>query len=515
MKIDLALLSVSEKQGLVPLAEELHRMGIQILSTGGTGRVLHEAGIPYTAVAEHTGFPEILEGRVKTLHPRIHGALLARLEKEEDRQTLEQHSIPPIGLVVVNLYPFSDTVERKGVAEEEALEQIDIGGPTLIRASAKNFRNVTVMVDPSDYSRVLQELKEKDRQTTHETRSELARKAFHHTAAYDAAIATWFDRRLHTGQTDLPASLPLHLHRQSVLRYGENPHQRGALYRCGWGPAAGLPAARQLQGKQLSFNNYMDLAAAWELSTEFDRTACVIVKHTNPCGTAVADSLVEAYRRALACDPVSAFGSVIGFNRTVTAETARELKSLFVEAIIAPAFHPQALEVLSSKENLRLMEMKQEEGGDNLDVKRIPGGFLVQDCDKFHLLQQDLKTVTRRSPNEVELEDLMFSWTVARHVKSNAIVFARGGRTVGIGAGQMSRVDSVKLAELKAHGPLDHAVMASDAFFPFRDAVDEAARCGIRAIIQPGGSIRDSEVIQAADEHGMAMVFTGIRHFKH
>ncbi|GAB4230310.1 MAG: bifunctional phosphoribosylaminoimidazolecarboxamide formyltransferase/IMP cyclohydrolase [Acidobacteriota bacterium] len=518
MKVEWAILSVSDKRGLVEFARGLADLGIHILSTGGTGRALAEAGIPYTPVSEHTGFPEILDGRVKTLHPRIHGGLLARHEDPVHRQTLEEHGIPPIGLVAVNLYPFVKTVSRDAVTVEEAVENIDIGGPTMVRAAAKNHATVTVVVDPDDYAAVLEELRSRGGETTLETRRRLAKKAFAHTAAYDAAIATYFESLV--SETDqMPETLHLSLIRAAELRYGENPHQRAALYRPVAAEDTGLVGAEQLHGKQLSFNNYLDLQAAWALVTELEETACAIIKHNNPCGVALGSGPREAYERALECDPVSAFGSIVAFNTQVTRDAAEALVQLFVEAVIAPEYEERALEVLKTKKNLRIMRLPGEKAAKDavgpFDLKRIQGGILAQDKDLYYVKAEDLKVVTQRKPTDEEIAEMLFAWVVCKHVKSNAIVYTRERRTLGIGAGQMSRVDSARLAAEKARFPLEGAVMASDAFFPFRDGIDEAASRGIQAVIQPGGSVRDAEVIQAADEHGMTMVFTGIRHFRH
>ena len=517
MRIEFALLSVSDKEGLIEFARGLAQAGIQLLSTGGTGKALETAGIPYRKVSDHTGFPEILDGRVKTLHPKIHGGILARHDDPEHSATLARHDIPPIGLVAVNLYPFSRTVRKAGVTVEEAIENIDIGGPTLIRAAAKNHAHVAVVVDPGDYPRVLAQLAVNQGVLRPEARRELARKAFHHTAGYDAAIGSYFDRIAEDGD-GLPPAINLALTRVSTLRYGENPHQRAAVYRPQFQPPGGIVAAEQKHGKQLSFNNYLDLEAAWALASEFQDTACVIVKHTNPCGVALGISPREAYEKALACDPVSAFGSIVAFNRTVDEASAEEVEKLFVEAIVAPAYSAEALEILSRKKNLRIMVMPPEATADalgDLDFKRISGGILAQDRDAYYLREADLRVVTKRAPTEEEVRDLLFAWVVCKHVKSNAIVYARERGTLGVGAGQMSRVDSARIAAEKAQSPLSGSVMASDAFFPFRDGLDAAAQHGIRAVIQPGGSVRDDEVVRAADEHDMAMVFTGIRHFRH
>ncbi|MEJ2146829.1 MAG: bifunctional phosphoribosylaminoimidazolecarboxamide formyltransferase/IMP cyclohydrolase [Acidobacteriota bacterium] len=518
MKVEYALLSVSDKQGLVEFAAGLSKLGIKLLSTGGTGKALVEAGLPFTKVSDHTGFPEILDGRVKTLHPRIHAGILARHDDPAHQATLSEHQIPPIGLVVVNLYPFVRTVSREGVTVEEAIENIDIGGPTLIRAAAKNFAYLTVVVDPADYPTVLAELETNHLEVSRETRWELARRAFHHTAAYDAAISAYFEQ-LTEKEEGLPPVINLSLSRVTSLRYGENPHQRAALYRPQFLPVSGLVGSRQLHGKQLSFNNYIDLQGAWGLISDFSETACAIIKHTNPCGAALGPTPKQAYERALECDPVSAFGSVVAFNREVDLETAEAMSQLFVEAVIAPAFTDEALEKFSRKKNIRIMLMPPEvasrDSVGTLDLKRISGGILAQDKDQYYMKPSDLKVVTRRQPTDEEIDELLFAWTVCKHVKSNAIVYTRERRTIGVGAGQMSRVDSARIAAEKARSSLEGAVMASDAFFPFRDGLDEAASRGIRAVIEPGGSVRDEEVIQAADEHDVAMVFTGIRHFKH
>lgn len=518
MKIETALLSVYNKDGVVELAKSLTEMGVRILSTGGTSSVLKKAGVPVVGVSEYTGSPEILDGRVKTLHPRVHGGILARHDDPGHQQTLQENDISAIGLVVVNLYPFSETIQKEGVTIEQAIEQIDIGGPTMIRAAAKNHKYTTVLVDPADYAKVVEEIGSQG-ETSEATRRSLAGKAFHHTASYDAAIAGYFEG-LDSEDEGLPPALNLALLQKSSLRYGENPHQRAALYQPWFMPAAGLVSARQHQGKELSFNNYLDLESAWNLAGEFEDPFCAIIKHTNPCGAALGAGLPEAYEKALACDPLSAFGSVVAFNREVDADTAELMRSLFVEAVVAPGYHKDALEIFSKKKNLRVMEMgeqaiKPDPAGKWFDFKKISGGFLVQDRDLYYMKSKDLKTVTERVPTKEETKDLLFSWEVCKHVKSNAIVYARDGQTIGVGAGQMSRVDSVRLAAQKAQLSLENCVLASDAFFPFRDAIDEAAGNGVRAIIQPGGSIRDEEAIEAANEHDIAMVFTGIRHFRH
>jgi phosphoribosylaminoimidazolecarboxamide formyltransferase/IMP cyclohydrolase len=517
MVIQTALVSVSNKDGIVDFCRELTALGIRVLSTGGTAKLLRQEGINVDAVSDYTGFPEILGGRVKTLHPRIHGGILALHDDPAHQKVLEEHGISPIGLVVVNLYPFVQTIQREGVTLPEAVEQIDIGGPSMIRAAAKNFRYVTVVVDPADYPTVLAQMKVNACQTSAEERFRLAGKAFGHTSAYDSAIAAYLRQQQSGAETEaatLPAAISLSLAKQADLRYGENPHQRAALYAAG--APTGLVAAKQLQGKELSFNNYIDLQAAAGLAAEFDEPFCAIIKHTNPCGAAVGATLADAYERAFECDPVSAFGSVIGFNRVVDAQTVEKMGSRFVEAIIAPGYEPAALELLGQKKNCRVMEASPtQQGLVEFDFKKISGGFLVQDQDLHYLTEKDLKVVTKRAPEPDEISDLLFAWNIAKHVKSNAIIYVKDKKTVGVGAGQMSRVDSARIAVQKAQVPVAGAVMASDAYFPFRDSIDEAAKSGIRAIIEPGGSVRDDEVIQAANEHGMAMVFTGIRHFKH
>lgn len=516
MGIELALLSVSDKRGIDKLASSLSRMGIQILSTGGTARTLRQAGVSVTPISEHTGFPEILAGRVKTLHPRIHAGILARPNLKEDLQALQDQEIPPIGLVVVNLYPFTETVARSDVHLSEAIEQIDIGGPTLIRAAAKNHEHVAVVVDPSDYDSLVEELRTNSGQTGIDTRRELAARAFQHTAAYDGAISEYF-QQMTRGAKELPAAIQLNLGRQAALRYGENPHQRGALYAPQLPPRRGLVAATQLQGKELSFNNYLDLEAAWQVCRDFQpQPICAIIKHNNPCGAAIGETPLIAYEKALACDPISSFGSVIGFNRRVDGQTAAAMTSLFVEAVIAPGYHPEAREIFIRKKNLRVMEMAPAQDlSEPFDIKKIAGGFLVQDRDRQPEDAASWKVVTRRVADDALMEELEFAWKLCRHVKSNAIVFCRNGQTLGIGAGQMSRVDSVRLAAEKAQQSVAAAVMASDAFFPFSDGLEAAAAVGIQAVIQPGGSIRDEQIIQVADEKNMVMVFTGRRHFRH
>ncbi len=519
MRIKTALLSVSDQKGIVELARQLSELKVKILSTGGTAQAIRTGGIPVTTVSEYTGFPEILDGRIKTLHPRIHAGVLARHDDPAHKTVLNEHGILPIGLVVVNLYPFSRTIQHKEVRLEEAIEQIDIGGPTLIRAAAKNFQYATVMVDPQDYPDVIAEMQLNSSETQRDTRWRLAQKAFQHTAAYDVTISGYLEK-VNTFETELPPLITLNLIKKHSLRYGENPHQRAGIYQSQFAQDTGLIATQQRQGKALSFNNYMDLQAAWNLCAEFDDPFCTLIKHTNPCGAAVGSILSDAYQKALVCDPTSAFGSVVGFNREVDGETAEAMSSLFVEAVIAPGYSPGALKKLARKKNLRVIEMKGEtkehtEADIAFDFRKISGGFLIQENDLFSIGSQDLQTVTERTPSDHEIQDLLFAWKVCKHVKSNAIVCASQQQTLGIGAGQMSRLDAVRLATQKAQLRLENCVLASDAFFPFRDGIDEAARMGVKAAIQPGGSIRDKEVIQAADEQGMAMVFTSVRHFTH
>lgn len=505
-----ALVSVSNKEGIADFCRELVKLGYTVLSTGGTGVALKRAGIPVVDVADYTGFPEIMDGRVKTLHPKVHGGILADRDKETHRQALKEHGIQAIDMVVVNLYPFEETIKKPNVTLEEAIENIDIGGPAMIRAAAKNHRHVIVLVDPKDYHWVLEALRERG-DLTQEERRRLAAKAFAHTGRYDSLITAYLDKTL--GE-DLPTNLGIFFRKVRELRYGENPHQRAAFYAEGGAPW-GLAQARQLQGKQLSYNNLLDLHSVLALALEFTDPVAVIAKHNNPCGVAVGDTPAQAYLRALACDPVSAYGGILAFNREVDGETAREIARIFVEAIIAPGFSPEAQEVLSAKANLRLLELNPwPEKLKGWDLRRVAGGLLVQEPDTL-LFGDELRVVTKREPTEEEWRDLTFAWRVVKHVKSNAIVLARGGQTVGIGAGQMSRVDSVKIAVMKAHLSIQGSVVASDAFFPFPDGVEEASKAGVGAVIQPGGSIRDKEVIEAADRLGMAMVFTGMRHFRH
>ena len=526
-RIERALISVSDKRGVEEFAAGLAALGIQILSTGGTAKLLRAHGLAVRDVSEVTGFPEMLDGRVKTLHPRVHGGLLGVRSNPEHIRQMRQHGIEPIDLVVVNLYPFERTAAKPGVRFEEVIENIDIGGPSMIRSAAKNFADVTVVVDPADYPPLLREIQLSGGSTSDVTRARLARKAFATTAAYDGTISTTLQKwAASAGETtadpapilSLPHRLHLNFHKVADLRYGENPHQQAALYDDPAADGRGLAHARQLQGKELSYNNLVDLEAAWRLVTEFSEPTTAIIKHTNPCGIASAASLRESYQRALDVDPVSAFGSVIAFNHAVDAGTAEELAKLFVEAVVAPRFDSGALECLVAKKNLRLMEMPAGADEYGLQLKSIGGGLLVQTPDTLGARPQDWKCVTERNPTDSERRALIFAWRVVKHVKSNAIVFARENVAVGIGAGQMSRVDSVRLAVTKARElkhSLEAAVVGSDAFFPFPDGLKEAAQAGATAVVQPGGSVRDGEVIAAANCLGLAMMLTGVRHFRH
>ncbi len=519
-----ALLSVSDKTGLVPFASGLVSLGVELISTAGTGAVLRAGGLPVTDVAEITGFPEMLDGRVKTLHPRIHGGLLGIRGNPEHQHQMAVQGIAPIDLVAVTLYPFEAIIGKADVSLAKAIENIDIGGPAILRSAAKNFQDVAVLVDPADYPRVIDELKQNDGALSLTTRFGLAQKAFAHTARYDAMIAAfleWGDPAADDGwstrrekHSAFPSILHVRLEKLQQLRYGENPHQRAAFYR-DLDLRGGIASARQLHGKELSYNNIMDLHAAWELACEWIEPVAVIIKHTNPCGVATAPELVQAYTRARDADPVSAYGGILGTNRLLDAATAREIASTFTEAILAPGYAPEALTILQGKKNLRLLELPRDDRRGGYEMRRVSGGMLVQDRDDVDLDPAFLKVVTSRVPLDAEMEALRFAWRVAKHVKSNAIVLAAAQATVGIGAGQMSRVDSVRVARMKANFPTQGTALASDAFFPFRDGIDEAAEGGITAVIQPGGSVRDAEVIAAADAHGMAMIFTGIRHFRH
>ncbi len=552
-KVRRALVSLSDKSGAVDFARSLAEMGVSILSTGGTASTLRDAGIEVTDVSEVTGFPEMMDGRVKTLHPKIHGALLALRDNPAHVASMKEHSIAPIDMVVINLYPFEQTIAKEGVSVEEAVENIDIGGPAMIRSASKNWRDVAVITDPRLYDEILTELKENDCSVSAATRRSLAVLAYTRTASYDLAISSYLADQLsaedlgrleplnplgnlvfidseeieaHDIDND-PANLPddteIRLAKVSDLRYGENPHQRAALYQTG--EAGGIANAKQLHGKEMSFNNYVDADAAWSLISDFNERAVAIIKHTNPSGVGVGQTNEEAYRRALATDPVSAFGGIVTFNRPVDAEAARSVVEIFTEVVIAPDFEPEALELLRSKKNLRVLKMAVNERlaeanspAADLHYKQISGGMLVQTRDTHELQRTGLTIVTEKQPTDAEINAMMMAWNVCKHVKSNAIVIANENQTLGVGSGQMNRVDSIRIAAMRAerfslsvHG----AALASDAFFPFRDNVDEAAKLGVSAIIQPGGSIKDDESIRAANEHGIAMAFTGIRHFNH
>jgi phosphoribosylaminoimidazolecarboxamide formyltransferase/IMP cyclohydrolase len=538
-----ALVSVSDKTGLVEFARSLGGFGVEILSTGGTAKALRDAGVEVRDVSDVTGFPEMLDGRVKTLHPRIHGGILAVRDNPEHARALAEHGIGPIDMVVVNLYPFEQTVAREGVMLEEAVEQIDIGGPSMIRSAAKNFRDVAVVVAPAQYAEVIGQLERNSGALDLGLRRKLAVRAFWLTGVYDGAIFKFLltfgvsdegeqdgagvqgkpnssvrishvpFEKLTGEEAQLPEFIDLNLHRASELRYGENPHQRAALYSTE--ERGGIARAEVLGGKEMSFNNYVDADAAWQLVCDFEETACAIIKHMNPAGVGTAATMLEAYRRALETDPVSAFGGIVAFNRTVDEAAARAVSEIFTEVVVAPDFDAAAVEVLKSKKNLRILRAGDVKSPEGLDFKRITGGLLVQTRDTHRLKREDLKVVTKRAPTDEEIEALMFAWTVCKHTKSNAIVYARAGQTVGVGAGQMSRVDSVRIGATRARISVKGSVLASDAFFPFRDGLDEAAKHGITAVIQPGGSVRDAEIIAAADEHNLAMVFTGVRHFRH
>jgi phosphoribosylaminoimidazolecarboxamide formyltransferase/IMP cyclohydrolase len=514
---------VYRKDGIADLAKELAARGFEVVSTGGTAAALKQAGVQVVGVSDATGFPEILDGRVKTLHPKVHAGILARRDEPEHLKALDELGIAPIDIVVVNLYPFEDKV-AKGAPFAEAVENVDIGGPTMVRAAAKNFRHVAVVVDPADYGLLLEQLDRKDGIDA-ATRLYFAQKAFRHTSRYEAAIAGYFaqvESRTEgygVAESDdvFPYRLTLSFEKVQDLRYGENPHQRAAFYSDLGSTLYSVAAARKIQGKELSFNNILDLDAAWRLVTELSEPACVIVKHTNPCGTAIGEALLEACDRAWDSDPVSAFGGVVAFNRRVDAATAKKLAAVFVEAVIAPGFEGDAKKALAAKKNLRVMDMDTTgiHRVTGFDLRRVMGGMLAQEWDLHRLDKDKCEVVTQRKPTDEEWKALLLGWTVCKHVKSNAIVYANAFQTVGVGAGQMSRVDSARFAALKAQLPLAGTVAASDAFFPFRDGVDEIARVGATAVIQPGGSVKDEEIIAAANEHKLAMVFTGVRHFRH
>lgn len=517
--IQRALLSVSDKTGIVEFAQALVQRGVVILSTGGTAKLLRDRQIPVTDVSEHTGQAEIMDGRVKTLHPKIHGGILGR--RDLDQAVMAEQDIAPIDLVAVNLYPFAETVADPNCTHEQAVENIDIGGPTMVRAAAKNHRDVAIVVNTGDYNRVIAEMDANQNSLTFETRFDLAVKAFEHTAQYDGMIANYFGARLPAHNSPFPRTFNMQFIKQQDLRYGENSHQQAAFYVEPSPREASVATAVQLQGKELSYNNIADTDAALECVKSFAEPACVIVKHANPCGVAIGDNLLAAYERAFSTDPTSAFGGIIAFNRELDEATAKAIiDRQFVEVIIAPVVSAAARAIVATKANVRLLECGQwpAERSPSWDYKRVNGGLLLQDNDLGNITADDLKVVTKKQPTEAQLKDLLFCWKVAKFVKSNAIVYARDGMTIGVGAGQMSRVYSAKIAGIKAADEnliVTGSVMASDAFFPFRDGIDAAAEAGIAAIIQPGGSIRDDEVIAAADEHGIAMVFTGMRHFRH
>lgn len=546
-KIRRVLISVSDKSGIADFARELKSFDVEIVSTGGTAKALREAGVEVRDVSDVTGFPEMMDGRVKTLHPKIHGGLLGIRDNPEHQMAMHDQGIDPIDMVVVNLYPFEETIARDGVTIEEAIEQIDIGGPAMIRSAAKNFNDVAVVVTPVLYPTVMDELKSYQGALSLKTRAHLSQIAFTQTANYDRAITDYFESRLSSfeepaagcamggtasdhftitqvvrgdwGRIGLDGEFSpifgLFGEKKSDLRYGENPHQKAALYILVEGEAEGIALAELLGGKEMSYNNYVDADAAWQLVCDFDELACAIIKHTNPAGVALGTTAEEAYRKALATDPVSAFGGIVAVNRKVDEQAARAVTEIFTEVIIAPDFEQAAIDILRGKKNLRVLKVPTPNATEPLEYKQISGGMLVQTRDTHKLAQKDLKVVSKRPPTDEEIRALLFAWSVCKHTKSNAIVYAREGQTVGVGAGQMSRVDSVKIGAMRAQLPIKGAVLASDAFFPFRDGIDEAAKHGITAVIQPGGSVRDEEVIAAADEHGLAMVFTGVRHFKH
>ncbi|MGO3743614.1 bifunctional phosphoribosylaminoimidazolecarboxamide formyltransferase/IMP cyclohydrolase [Kerstersia sp.] len=530
MKIQTALLSVSDKAGIVDFARALSARGVKLLSTGGTAKLLAEAGLAVTEVAQHTGSPEILDGRVKTLHPKIHGGLLARRDNAEHLNTIKEHGIERIDLLVVNLYPFRETVAKPGCTFADAVENIDIGGPAMLRAAAKNHGTeaggVTVVIDPADYSRVLAGIDSAAGAPSYALRLELAGKVYAHTSAYDGAIAAYLSSLAEAAPAQdaapardtWPRTLTLQVRREQALRYGENPHQHAAFYVDPVRSAGLLGNYRQLQGKELSYNNIADADAAWEAVRSFDSSACVIVKHANPCGVALGATPLAAYQGAFRTDPTSAFGGIIAFNRPVDAATAEAVSTQFVEVVLAPEYDGAALAIFAAKKNVRVLQVPLGAGQNDFDVKRVGGGWLLQSPDNHVLTRENFKVVTKLAPTEAQLRDLMFAWNVAKFVKSNAIVFVANGATVGVGAGQMSRVDSARIASIKAENAglsIQGSAVASDAFFPFRDGLDVVVDAGASCVIQPGGSMRDDEVIAAADERGIAMVFTGIRHFRH
>ncbi len=546
-KIKRALISVSDKTGILEFAKNLRELQVEIISTGGTAKSLRESGIEVTEVADVTNFPEMMDGRVKTLHPKIHGAFLALRDNENHVASMNEHNIEPIDLVVVNLYPFQETIAKDDVTLAEAVENIDIGGPAMIRSASKNWRDVAVVTDAKLYEGIIKELNSNDGSLSLETRQRLATLAYTRTASYDLAISSYLAKQLSNADLefleplnplgnlviiesseifdetieeesseDLPDFASIELEKIADLRYGENPHQKAALYKSD--EAGGIAKSEQLHGKEMSFNNYVDAEAAWNLVQDFDDLAVAIIKHTNPSGVGTGETNLEAYKRALSTDPVSAFGGIVALNRKVDAETATAINEVFTEVVVAPDFDADTLEIFKTKKNLRVLRVEKSEDSNPFEYKQISGGFLVQSKDIYCVSESDLKFVTERKPTDEELRALLLAWKVCKHVKSNAIVFANENRTIGVGAGQMNRVDSVRIAAMRAERfdlPLKNSVVASDAFFPFRDNVDEAASFGVSAIIQPGGSIKDNESIAAANEHNIAMVFTGFRHFKH
>ncbi len=513
-KIKRALISVSDKTGIVEMAKALDSMGVEILSTGGTAKALRDAGINVRDVSDYTGFPEMLDGRLKTLHPKIHGGLLARRDNEKDMEDLKTHGIEPIDMVIVNLYPFEQTISKEGVTFTEAIENIDIGGPTMLRSASKNLQDVAVVVDPKDYEAIIQEMQNLDGDLSYKTRARLAKKVFEHTARYDTLIADYLSSVIEEEEV-FPETLTMTFRLGSALRYGENPHQRAAFY-YEKSNSLNLLDAKKLQGKDMSFNNYYDTHSALMLALEFDKPACAIIKHNNPCGVAIGEKAADAYVKAFKTDPVSAFGGVIAFNTEVDGDAAKELTKIFIEVVIAPSFTDEALKIFSEKPNIRILEMPDmKKPIKGWDIKRIAGGVLLQDWDTAKVDVKSLKAVTKRQPTPDELEGLDFAWRVVKHVKSNAIVYAFKDRTAGLGIGQTSRVFSTKAGAANAVVDLKGTVVASDGFFPFRDGIDTIHEMGVTAVIQPGGSVKDDEVIKAADEHGMAMIITGVRHFKH
>jgi phosphoribosylaminoimidazolecarboxamide formyltransferase/IMP cyclohydrolase len=517
-----ALISVSDKTGVLEFARALSGMGVNILSTGGTAKLLAENGISVTEVADYTGFPEMLDGRVKTLHPKVHGGILARRDFPEHVSALEKHQIPTIDMVVVNLYPFQQTVAREHCSLEDAIENIDIGGPAMLRSSAKNHKDVIVICDPTDYSQVLGELNANQGEVSYETKFTLAKKVFAHTAQYDGAITNYFTSlgadKQHATRSSYPATLNLHFEKVQEMRYGENPHQSAAFYRESNPQVGALANYTQLQGKELSYNNIADADAAWECVKTFDESACVIIKHANPCGVAVGITPLEAYSKALQTDPTSAFGGIIAFNRELDGNAAEAVAKQFVEVLIAPSFSEKAKQIFAGKQNVRLLEIPLGNAVNAHDFKRVGGGLLVQSPDAKNVMLAELKVVSKKQPTPQQLQDLMFAWRVAKFVKSNAIVFCANGMTMGVGAGQMSRIDSARIASIKAQNAglsLVGTAVASDAFFPFRDGLDVVVAAGATSVIHPGGSMRDQEVIDAADEQGVVMLMTGTRHFRH